>query len=252
MPYVYSESRLTRLVIAVVVLLALAGCGVPLRAAKPTPTPPTAQQILGAASKAQLRDATVTLALDFASTSGVTQHMSFTGTATASPLRSDLTMTSSSTGGQTYVTESISDAATQTTYTKVVEPAILANGLWTRSSTSDYTNLIVRLTGASIPDLTTVILRVPYDKQTDPTLVGREKLNGTSVWHVRSTTTANGITSQQDFYMREDTYLPVKLESKSAIASGTGRIMIKFSLMYEAVNTGVAIALPPDDMIERS
>ncbi len=92
----------------------------------------------------------------------------------------------------------------------------------------------------------TTILPLIYQRLSDATLIGTEQVNGMTVWHIYGTLTApdefytnTTDTAQIDVYLRQDSYLPVKL-----LVHVTGGVMEDDMFEFTAFNTGVSIKLP--------
>jgi hypothetical protein len=213
-------------------VLALSACGVGGLGASATPTAtPTAAMILQQAKQAKVTDATFTMTLN-----GTTSGTAFTGTGngklTTNPNRSDVTFNLTAAGLQ-IAFESITDAATNSTYTKYTSPAILATDKWKKSTSG---------AGASPVDTSSL---TNYGDLSNVTLVGKDTVNGAAVWHLKGSSASTSAPGTADLYIRQDNYYPVKLDVQS-----TGATSGDFTLVFTAVNSGITISLPPADQVQ--
>jgi hypothetical protein len=211
-------------------VFALAGCGAGgIGGASPTATAtPSAAGILQHAQSVKITDAAFTLTL-----SGTASGQDVTGTAngklTQTPPRDDITFNLTS-GGQQIAFETITDGTTNTTYTQFTQPAALATGKWTKAS------------GGASGGLFNASQFTDYSQIKNPTLVGKDTVNGIAVWHLKGQDTAAGETGNVDVFVRQDNYEPVEIKGQ-ATSSGTN---INISLIFTSVNSGtISISLPP-------
>jgi outer membrane lipoprotein-sorting protein len=200
-------------------VLALAACGGSSAAAKPTATP-DAQSILQKVQAGSYKDGTFTITL-----SGTSSGTSFTGTGsgkfTTSPGRASMTLTATVSGQQVEI-DIITDDTTSTTYTRIP----LLSDKWTKASTSS--------SGFGAGSVGTFNLQ-------NATLLGTEQLNGVTVYHLQGQDTTDAGT-KDDFYVRTDTYQPVRVVAKSSDSSAT--------IDFTSFNTGITIDLPPASQVQ--
>ena len=213
-------------------MLALSACGVGGLGASATPTAtPTAAMILQQAKQVKVTDATFTMTLN-----GTTSGTTFTGTGsgklTTNPNRSDVTFNLTAAGVQ-IAFENITDAATNTTYTKYTSPAFLASDKWKKSTSG---------AGGSPIDTSSL---TNYGDLTNVTLVGKDTVNGEAVWHLKGSSASTSLGGTVDFYVRQDNYDPVKLNVQS-----TGATSGTFTIVFTAVNSGTTISIPPADQVQ--
>lgn len=215
---------------------ALASCGVGgIGGAAPTATAtlPSATAIIQRAQNAQINDAAFTMSF-----SGVWSDQAIAGTAngklTKNPPRYDMTLSYNSGGtytsnGQELVFETIGDGITNTTYTRLLQPAALASGKWTKA---------IGGTSGSLFDATQFI---DYRQIMHPTLAGKDTINGVAVWHIKGEVTAAGATGGVDLFVRQDTYEPVRIAGLVPGSSANLHVVLTFT----SVNAGnISIALP--------
>ena len=215
--------------------LTLAGCSITALASKPTPTaPPSAASILEAAVNAQktgTKDVEFSMNLSL-TTNGTAVSGEVTGTETMSPNRVDLIVTSFMAAGQQFSGEIITDAATNTTYIKFTDSSIpeVPVGQWLKTTGGSGINPLP-IDPTQFSDLSQL---------TGAKLVGSEKLDGIAVWHLQTTKTVSGSTSQIGIYIRQDNNQLYELVAKET-GSSSGSVTLKIT----GVNTGATISLPP-------
>jgi hypothetical protein len=213
-------------------MLALSACSVGGLGASATPTAtPTAAMILQQAKQVKVTDATVTLTLN-GTTSGTAFTGSGSGKLTTNPNRTDITFNLTAAGLQ-IAFETITDAATNTTYTKYTSPAILASDKWKKSTSG---------AGGSPVDTSSF---TNYGDLTNVTLVGKDTVNGEAVWHLKGSSSSTSTPGSADLYLRQDNYYPVKFDIQS-----TGATSGDITLVFTAVNSGITISLPPADQVQ--
>lgn len=187
-----------------------------------------ATRILDQAKSAGLADATFTIALTQTS-DGVTVTGTGTGKLTTNPQRfaSTFRLTNGS-----LATEQVIDIPSKTTYLKFDQPPAMATTKFDKGAGTE-----------GVPDIQQALV---YYHLTTATLVGAERVNGVSVWHLHGTFPEAVLraTDQADVYLRQDSYLPVKVEVRSTDQSVTDEVFL-----FTAVNTGVSIVLPTPDQI---
>lgn len=240
--------RLPRGRLAVVLLpmlllapFALAGCGLGgMGAASPTATPtiPSAAAIIQRAQNVKITDAAFTMTF-----TGVWSDQAISGTATGrlteNPPRYDITLTYNSGGtytsnGQQLVFETIGDGTTNATYTKLVQPAALATGKWTKTA------------GGTSSSLFDALQFTDYSQIQHPTVAGTDIISGVAVWHLKGRTTAAGATGGVDLFIRQDNYEPVRIEG---LILGS-LINANAVLTFTSMNAGtISISLPPADQV---
>lgn len=208
----------------------LAACGATTTKNGAMVQTPTAASILQDASKLKVTDATMTFALD-GTTQG--QHLTGNGTVklTSKPKRTDSTMTLSL-GSQQFAFESITDGTTGATYTKFSQPAALATGKWSKQNLNigsfvDFSNL------------------TNFSSLKNPTFVGATTVDGVPVWHLKAQYSASGENATADLYFNQQNAHPVEI----AIAT-TGAAAFTMTIHYTAINSGIAIDLPPATEIQ--
>ena len=217
-----------------VAVFALAGCGISgVGSAKPTATP-NAATILQRAQAVKITDAAFTMTL-----SGTSAGKSISGTATGkitkNPPRSDITFNFTA-EGQQFVFESITDGATNTTYSQFTQPALLATGKWTKTSTGASSSLFGD--SSQFTD---------YSQIKNPKLVGPTSLNGVAVWHLTGQSSAASDNGTLDLYVRQDNYQPVEIKGQTSGSSTNFTI----DLTFTSVNSGtITITLPPADQVQ--
>lgn len=218
----------------------VAGCGVSggtgggagsAAAATPTATP-SASVILQKASAFKITSAD--LAMTF---NGTADGKAITGTfeekLTETPKRSDTTFSFTS-GGQQFEGETISDDATNATYTKLTQPSILNTGKWIKSSGTGASGMIDPSTFTDFKDVT------------NAKLVGTDNINGVAVWHLTGTSTGSGSDLTGDVYIAQSDYHPVRMSGKVG-----GSTPATVSIDYKAVNSSsISISLPPADQVQ--
>ncbi len=143
----------------------------------------------------------------------------------------------------------ITDAATNTTYTRIGGIAGVP-ATWTKSDTSAATS-VSPVDVSGVTDFTT---------DTNAKLVGAETLNGVAVWHIQATppadssaTTPTTLPTQTpttaqtpattsatvDIYIRQDNYYPLKLTMHEG-----GDTPVDLTVNFTKFNSGVTITLP--------
>ena len=211
----------------------LAGCGMAgIGGASPTATP-NATTIIQRAQSVKITDAALTLTLSGTS-AGKSVTGSGTGKLTKTPPRSDFTFNLTA-EGQQIAFESITDGTANVSYTQFTQPALLANGKWTKTS------------GGASSSLFDPSQFTDYSQLKNPTLVGRDTVNGTPVWHLKGQSTAAGESGTLDIFVRQDNYYPVQIKGQTTGTSTNLSIV----LTYTSVNSGnVTITLPPADQVQ--
>lgn len=215
--------------------LVIAGCGVSgaggIGGAAPTATP-SASAILQKASAFKLTSGDI--AMTFNGTSdGKTITGTFDDKMTQNPKRADITFTFTS-DGQQFQGETISDDATNVTYTKLTQPAILDTGKWIKSAGSGTSSVIDPSTFTD------------FSSAKNAKLVGAETVNGIAVWHLTSTYTSSGSDFSGDLYIAQSDYHPVRISGKVA-----GSTPATVSMDFKSVNDGsISISLPPADQVQ--
>jgi hypothetical protein len=201
--------------------LALAACGGSSAASRPTATAtPSAQGILQSVKNGSYKDGAFTITLSGTS-SGTTFDGSGSGKFTTTPGRASMTITANVSGQQVEI-DIVSDDATSTTYTRIP----LLSDKWTKAA-SDSSGFSTGSLGSF--------------EMTNPTLVGTEQLNGTSVYHITGTDSTDA-TATDDLYVRTDNNQPVRYSVKSTGSTAT--------IDFTSFNTGISIDLPPADQVE--
>ncbi len=247
-------------------------------------TTPTATDILNNASKANLKDATYSIADNLAITftasgSGgtpTTLNLTGTGKMTKSPARNDVSVSIPLFGSQNTI-EIITDGANL--YVNLGDLGGLfgsggnnpAKGKW----------IEVSLQGQQLPSLQ------DYSHLKNVKLVGSEKINGKDTWHVQGTlsldngtpnpsvsatatavATSAGLTTQpvtEDLWFLKDSYFPAKLlvHLSATVAnvpgfggsggakgsSGPAQIVNDATLTFTAWNSGITITPPSPDQV---
>jgi len=250
---------------------ALSGCGALRFGAAPTSTPDAAT-ILQRAGKASYHDATFTLTSS-SSLLGSATTATGNGAITTSPARTHFIMsipfdlsqflptptpgatpnpTPSATPGPTQMTmEIITDAATNTSFMRFTGfPSIpgvpLGDGSWIKTTISGD------VPAGGPVDVTAITGLTDLGKAKTARLIAVETLDGVRVYHLQSsvtTTTTMGTTSISsttvtDYYVRQDSYRPVKLVANTS-GSGLGSSGVSTTtLTFTAYDTGVTIDLP--------
>lgn len=211
----------------------LAGCGVGGGgAAAPTATP-NAATIIQRAESVKINDTAFTLTLS-GTAGGQTISGTATGKLTKSPPRNDITFNLTA-NSQQLVFETITDGTTNTTYTMFTQPAVLATGKWTKTASSS---------SASPFDASQF---TDYSQIKNPTLVGKDTINGVAVWHLTGQDTAAGETGNVDLYVRQDNYYPVEIKGQAS----SSETNLNITLIFTSVNTGnISISLPPASQVQ--
>lgn len=212
-------------------LLALAACSPFARPGSTSTGPaatPTAKDIVTRAQNARLTDETFTLTLEGTS-EGSAVKATGNGKATTNPARVSLSL-SMEASGVTIALDEVIDSATNTSYTRITSPDILATKTWVKNEGSSSA-----LSGSDMQVVP------PYSKLKDVKLVGGEQLSGVAVWHIKATIPAEGTTSSgdADIYLRQSDYLPAQM-----VIHTSGDTTAAATVVYTAVNTGVKIDLP--------
>ncbi len=191
------------------------------------------QQIIAKARAAHLLDATFTITWVNQELSGTIDHFIGQGKVTLHPYRSDVHVRTAPTDYPADTLEDIADYATKVVYFR---DSLLPGTAGTTWHKSEGPPAAFEL--ANIPLI--------YQQLSSATLVGKEQVSGITTWHIRGTLTAPDIYNANetdsaviDIYLRQDTYLPVKL-----VAHVTGSTPQDDTLIYTAFNTGVTINLP--------
>jgi hypothetical protein len=221
--------------------LALAGCGItPIasRSTAPTIAPTTGATILEAAVRAQqtqTKDVEFSMNTDL-TTSGTTISGQLTGTETSSPKRVDVVITNFTVAGLQFAGEIITDAATRSIYVKFTSSNIpeIPEGQWIKSSAGSSFNPLP-IDPVQFSDLSQL---------KGVTLKGSETVDGIAVWHLQTTKTISGATTQVNIYTRQDNNQLYKV-----VANATGTSSGSVTLKITGVNTGVTIGLPPADQV---
>lgn len=213
-------------------VLAVAGCGISgVGGAAPTVVP-NATTILQKASAFKITSADLSMTLN-GTADGKTISGTFEEKLTTDPKRSDVTYTFTS-DDQQFQGETISDDATNASYTKLTQPAILNTGKWVKSSGTGSAAIIDPSTFTDFKDVK------------NAKLVGTDNVNGVAVWHLTSDYTSDGSDFTGDVYIAQSDYHPVRISGKVA-----GSTPATISIDYKSVNDGsVKISLPPADQVQ--
>lgn len=213
-------------------VLAVAGCGISgVGGAAPTVVP-NATTILQKASAFKITSADLSMTLN-GTADGKTISGTFEEKLTTNPKRSDVTYTFTS-DDQQFQGETISDDATNASYTKLTQPAILNTGKWVKSSGTGSAAIIDPSTFTDFKDVK------------NAKLVGTDNVNGVAVWHLTSDYTSDGSDFTGDVYIAQSDYHPVRISGKV-----TGSTPATISIDYKSVNDGsVKISLPPADQVQ--
>lgn len=213
-------------------VLAVAGCGISgVGGAAPTVVP-NATTILQKASAFKITSADLSMTLN-GTADGKTISGTFEEKLTTNPKRSDVTYTFTS-DDQQFQGETISDDATNASYTKLTQPAILNTGKWVKSSGTGSAAIIDPSTFTDFKDVK------------NAKLVGTDNVNGVAVWHLTSDYTSDGSDFTGDVYIAQSDYHPVRISGKVA-----GSTPATISIDYKSVNDGsVKISLPPADQVQ--
>ena len=214
--------------------LAVAGCGVSGGGTgrSATPTPPSVSTILQKASAVKITSADMLMTIG-----GTSAGKAISGTAdikvTQSPQRYDVAFNLTS-DGQQLVWETILDSATNASYTKFSQPAALDTGKWVKSS------------GLGSSDLFDVTSFTNYKDVKDAKLIGPDTINGVAVWHVTAQNTFSSETANEDLYLAQSDYHPVRIAAKVA-----GSTAGTFTMDYKSINaSSITISLPPADQVQ--
>jgi hypothetical protein len=217
--------------------LALAGCSITTVASKPTPTPNAATILEDAVNvqKTQTKDVEFSMNLDLTSSS-TTISGNLTGTETSSPKRLDLVVTNLTVASLQFSGEIITDDATNTLYVKFTNSNIpdVPLGQWIKTTGGSSSNPLP-IDPSQFADLSQL---------TGATLKGSETLDGIAVWHLQSTKTVSGVTTQLDIYIRQN-----NSQLYEVVANATGTSSGSATLKITGVNTGATINLPPANQV---
>lgn len=199
--------------------------------AAPTATP-NASAILQKAAAFKITSADIVMTFN-----GTTDGKAITGTfddkMTQNPKRSDIAYTFTS-DGQQFQGETITDDATNASYTKLTQPAILDTGKWVKSAGGGSAGLIDPSTFTD------------FSGAKNAKLVGTDNVDGVAVWHLTSTYTSNGSDFTGDVYIAQSDYHPVRISGKIG-----GSTPATVSIDFKSVNTSsISISLPPADQVE--
>jgi hypothetical protein len=239
-------TKIMLLLVTLLIFSALTGCDIQRSSAPIAPSPTntlvpitTGQQVIERSQTAHLLDATFTLSWIINSTSTFVKNVppifgSGNGKLTTHPRRDEI-FDQQSISGETsvYEEETIDDYATQTAYLWDGFPGEQPNSNWIK--TEDNARMF------SPPGAALIYLHLKA-----ATLVGAEQVNGTEVWHVRGTLVDRfntGViyeTGVIDAYLRQDTYLPFKMQ----IHVTSPDTSEDYTYLYTALNSGISISLP--------
>lgn len=182
----------------------------------------TATQIIQKAKSAPLQDATGTAVLTDSAGDSVSGTISFTDNPSAYYWH-----LSGTTGGVTRTADYISIGGN--TYERVYQGNSLPAGTkWTVSASG---NPLVSI--RSLNDL--------YTPFTNPTLVGKETINGADTYHLNQVIQEANDTVTADLWVRQDNFYPAK--QIDMIASGT--VTLTMTITYTDWDTGQKINAPP-------
>lgn len=154
---------------------------------------------------------------------------------TQNPKRLDtieiLTLSTLASGANVKI-EAIGDIPGGVVYTKTISPASAASQKWSK---------------VAIPEISFADAEIfAFDNLSSAHVVGKETLLSIPVWHIRGDIIGQRATSTCDVYVRQDTYFPAETAiTESGDTSGETAVMYT----YTAFNTGISIALPPDDQV---
>lgn len=207
-------------------LMAAAGCSLPARSAAPRPTS-TVQQVLTRAQNARLTDETFDFTMELALDPIPPFSAVGSGHATAQPERIAVTMTMTI-ADEIEQTDQVFDVATGDTYMKITAPASQATNGWEKNPDAAF---LAPSDWEAIP---------PYDKLSNVTLIGSEKLYGVAVWHIQGTFVDGNSYKISDIFVRQSDYLP----AQQHLHATTGRFTIDVIYDYSAVNCGIDIDIP--------
>lgn len=213
-------------------VLAVAGCGISGVGGSAPTAVPNATTILQKASDFKITSADLAMTMN-GTADGKTISGTFEEKLTTNPKRSDVTYTFTS-DGQQFQGETISDDATNASYTKLTQPAILNTGKWIKSSGTGSAAIVDPSTFTDFKDVK------------NAKLVGTDNVNGVAVWHLTSDYTSDGSDFTGDVYIAQSDYHPVRISGKVA-----GATPATISIDYKSVNdSSITISLPPDDQVQ--
>lgn len=233
-PLVSGSQRCFSIMLILAALGGLAGCGLPFGN---TQSGPSADDILAHIQKLQIDDMTLTTFYDMASPE---RHLTISSTMkfTQNPKRVDeisIVAVSTKASGANVKGEIISDIPGGVFYAKTISPASAASQKW-------YKFAITESSFANSDIFAFVNLSSAH-------VVGKETLLSIPVWHIRGRGDFTGerATSTYDVYVRQDTYFPAE-----TVITEPGDTSGKTFITYTAFNTGISIALPPDNQVVNS
>lgn len=225
--------------LAAAAVLAVAACS-PASVA-----PLTAQQILTKSQQSSLKDTAFNLTFA-AVTAGLNVTFTGNGKLTKNPSRSEFVL-NASVLGQSLKIDEITDDATNSTYTQTT--GIGATGTqWVKTSNTSASSANPGSSATNFGDIQ------------NPTLVGKETLNGIATYHVKGTakSSASAATSAdtaiEEVWVRQDNFYPVKVvytivpattTPTPTITSSGSDVTGTMTLTFTSWNTGLTIALPP-------
>lgn len=219
-------------------VMAVAGCGVSGGvggsgggSATATATP-NATAILQKASNFKITSADMAMTMN-GTADGKTISGTFEEKLTTNPKRSDISYTFTS-DGQQFQGETIVDGATNASYTKLTQPAVLNTGKWIKSDSAGASAVVDPSTFTDFKDVK------------NAKLVGTATVNGVAVWHLTSDYTSGGSTIAGDVFIAQSDYHPVRISGQV-----TGSTPATITIDYKSVNDGsINISLPPADQIQ--
>ncbi len=192
----------------------------PFGVGNPTVPPPTALQVIDRARTAPLTDATGTITISpfLGGSSGtflLTRNPSASYYQTTSPLSSGSTTTSITIGNMTYERR-------------------------TPPSTAPW-----KKTPGSSPIVVPVLTQLlsPY---TNPTLIGREGVNGRDTYHLKQTASSSLGSETYEIWVRADNFFPSKQVHTYPLVGG---ITNTATLLFTDWNTGEAVNTPATSMV---
>lgn len=208
--------------------LALSGCSI-----GPFGAPPSAATILQKAAAIQITSEDFTEAF-----SGVEGGQNTSGSYevkhTTNPNRTDITFDITSPEGKA-AGEVINDAATNTSYEKLTDPASSASGKWVKTDKFD-----VLQTASDIGPY------LDFKDDTNAKLAGADTVNGVAVWHLtRDVSGGDTGSATEDMYFAQSDFKPVKIVLKV-----TGANASTTTIVFKAINdSSISISMPPADQI---
>lgn len=228
MPVAFAPRRVLLTSLMTLGLLILAACG------SVSTKPLTAAQIVQNSQKpSTLKDATFDLSLNITA-AGSSLIFAGTGRFTRTPNRSDITLAGTFLG-QSITFEVITDG--NNSYTKQ-SPSTK----WVKTTGANSTSGL----GIDPSSFTN------FGNLQNPTLVGVETVNGYQAYHLKGTispgTPTPGLgpsTTQEDYWVRKDTFYPLKVVVSSTSTDSSGTTSTTFTLTFKTWNTGIKINLPP-------